>query len=452
VSITPLRFSGVSSFSADLEQILSRAVAIAELPIRQLQSDQARLLSKKQSLATINTQAESLQSAVKVLGELGSNRSLGATSSNTTRVSIQLNGAPATPNTYTITEIASVAKKASETSLTGFATADATAVDDDGQLELVLGGETFAIDLTDYGNTLDGLRDAINAAGVGVTATVLDTGTGATPHYLSITASATGATTLELRTTAGSAASNILTAANQGANAVFKLNGLDVSKADNVITDVIPGVTFTILDTTEEDETITLSLASSRSSLATALETYVTAYNSVVDQVNAQIGDQAGLLSGDTIVRQTQQALRDLSGYFSGGAVRSLADLGVEIDKSGVASFDSTQFYALPTSTIDAAFEFLGSSSTGFGALASRLDQITNPVTGLVRLQQDNYDAADSRLNTQIEDITRRIDTMRASLSLKLQQADALLSQLQGQQAQLTTILESLSRSQDDKS
>jgi len=42
------------------------------------------------------------------------------------------------------------------------------------------------------------VRDAINNLGVGVTATVLTTGTGANPNYLSVTSNTAGATTLQL--------------------------------------------------------------------------------------------------------------------------------------------------------------------------------------------------------------------------------------------------------------
>jgi flagellar hook-associated protein 2 len=443
MSITPLRFTGISNFSEDFQQILNRAVSIAQLPVKQLQSDQAVILSKKQALSALSSGIDGVADAIRALGTLGTNRSMTATSTNTTRVSVQLTGA-ATASSYTITDITSVAKKASETMLAGLANTNAAAVDADGQLELVVGGTTRTIDVS-AANTLEGLRDAINNSGAPVTATILNTGSGPTPYYLSLTAHTTGATTLQLRGTVGDAGSNLLSATNQGADAVFKLNGLAVTKADNLVTDVIPGVSFTILDKTGAGESVVLNLTSNRGSLATALQNLVTAYNEVATAVKGHVGDGAGALSGETILTQTLGALRRVTGYFAAsGAVRSLADLGIEIDKTGVMSFQSSKFYALPNATIEAAYSFLGSSTAGFGALASGLDTLSDPAIGAIRAQQNALDATDKRLSRQVAQISGRIEVMQASLAVRLQQADVLLGRLQGQQSQLESLWKSL--------
>jgi len=449
MSLTPLRFSGVSSFSQDFQQIVDRAVAIAQLPVRQLQNQQANLIGRKQALGGLRTAVENLESAVVALGGLGTTRGLSATSTNTTRVSVQLTGT-ATATTYTITDITSVAAKASETTAAGFADADASAVDADGQLELVLGGETFAIDLSGHGNNLEGLRQAIEESGAAVSAEILNTGSGATPYYLSITAQAAGETTLALRSEAGNAASNLLTSVNQGSDAVFKLNGIEIRKADNLVTDVIPGVAFTILDETEPGESVLLHLTSGRAELATRLEDYVEAYNAAVDVVRAQIGEKAGVLSGDAVVGQVQRALRQVTGYLGEGEVRSLVDLGVEIDKNGVMSFNATKFYSLPTTQIEAAYDLLGSASTGFGAGAAALDQLARSDGGFIQSQMDAIDATDRRMSQQVAEATARIERMQATLSAKLQQADALLSSLEGQQTRLSALLESLNANREE--
>jgi flagellar hook-associated protein 2 len=440
-AITPLRFSGISDFSQDFQQILNRTVQIAALPIQQLQSQQSNLIGKKQSLTALNTSLQSLTSALSDLGELGRTRSLSVSSSNANKVSVVNNGVSAA-STYTITEISSVAKAASETTSTGLATAGATAVDTDDSLELVLGSTTYALDLSTYGNNLNGLRDAINASGAAVTATVLNTGSN---YYLSISANSTGAQALQVRTAAGNAGSNLLSATNQGANAEFKLNGLDVEQSDNVISTVVPGLTFTILDETDVDESITLTASSSRGGTATALNGLVSAYNSARDKVRLQIGENAGLLSGDFAVGEVSRTLREIAGYRGpGSTVKSLADLGIELDKSGVMSFNSTKFYSLGTAAVEAAFTFLGSETTGFGALSRKLDQISNPITGFIRTQQNNYDASDTRIQKQVAAISARIERLQASMSQKLQQADALLATLKSQQNLLDASIKSV--------
>jgi len=439
----PLVFTGVSQFSSDLQTILSRAVSIASIPLRTLQNEQTTLLAKKQLMAGIRTTVEDVSSAVKALGTLGASRSISVLSSNANRVSVTNNGAT-TPAVHTITDITSVAKAASETSASGYATADTTSVDADSTLELVLGASTYTITLAAGQDNLNGLRDAINNLGAGVSATVLNTGTGGTPYYLSVTANSPGATTLQLRGTAGDGGTNILTSANQGANAVFKLNGLSVTKSDNIVTDVIPGVTFTIVSTTTAGESVTLSLASDRATLATALDTLTQNYNALREQVVKQVGKGAGPLAGDFIIRLVQEELRGLTTYRGTGSIKALADLGFELASDGKASFNSTKFYSLSSSDFSASFTFLGSTTTGFGALHSDFSTISDPVSGLIKTQQNQYDAADLRITNQIDALTKRIDFMRTSLSRQLQQADSLLAQLASQQNLISASLRSV--------
>jgi flagellar hook-associated protein 2 len=444
MSITPLRFTGISNFSNDFQAIVDRAVAIAALPIKQMQNQQSDLIIKKQSLSSLGTSLQSVGAAIRDLGQTASDRAITATSSNTTKVTVQMTGVAAA-TAYTITDIESVARQASESTLTGYADTDTTEVDADGILELVIGDETHEIDLTDYGNNLDGLKEAINDLGAGVRASIVNTGSETNPYYLSVTATSTGETTLQLRGAAGDELTNLVTAANQGANAKFKLNGLQIEKSDNAVTDVIEGLTFNILSTTEPDESVVLNLASNRGTLATKITAFVAAYNSAMAAANSHVGENAGLLSGDSIIGTVQRALRGVVNYReTSGGIKALTDLGIEIDKQGVMSFDTSKFYSLTNAKIDDAFTFFGSTSTGFGATYSQIDALSNPFSGSLQRQQSDYDRADSRLTRQIEIMAERVTQMQATLSARLQLADTLLAQLESQQKMLETNLKSI--------
>ena len=445
MGIAPLIFTGITDFSDDFQTIMNRAVAIANVPLLDLQNEQSDVLVKKQLLTDLRTEVADLGAAVLGLGKTGATKALSASSTNTARVTISLNGATQ-PGTYTVSDITSVAKAASETSTTGYATDDSDAVSTDGTMELVVGTDTYVVDVTGAGeNDLQGVRDAINALDAGVSAAILNTGTGGTPYYLSITSNATGATTLELRETAGEAGTNVLSATNQGADAVFKLNGLDVTKSDNVINDVVSGVTFTIQSKTDVAETVDLTLSTNRGDLATKLASLVTAYNDVKTQTDLQIGEAAGLLSGDYIVREVQQQLRELASYESAAStMNNLTDLGIEFDDLGVMTFDTDHFYSISDADIAKGFDFLGTETTGLGALSDNFEQISDPITGLIKTQQDQYDITDDRLTDQILILGERIDLMQTTLSAKLQQADVLVAQLEAQQTLLQGNIDSL--------
>ena len=448
-AVTPMSFTGVSQYATDFQNVLDRAVSIASIPLQLLENQQSDITSKQQSLTSLNSAVADLGQKVAALGTLASTQGLTASSSDSTKVSATATGAT-TPATYAITDISSVAEAASETSLTGYATSDSTAVSANGTMSLVVGGNSYAIDVS-KNNSLTGLRDAINAAGAGVTAAILTTGTGDNPNYLSISADATGATTLQLIDDPNGTANNILTAANQGSNAEFKLNGVDVVRSTNTVNDLAPGITFNILGTTTDStgtddsgETVNLTLSTDPSSLASALSDLVTSYNAVTSQTKAQTGTSGGLLTGDAMIRETQQAMRQLTGYEGTGDIKNLADLGIELDSSGQMSFNQNTFNALSDTQVAAAFQFLGSSTTGLGALASNFTQISDPVSGMIKTQEDQYTTTNQRLTDQISTLTDQINAMQTSLLQKLQSADALEAQLESQQTMLSSSIQAL--------
>src|SRR5206468_964847 len=113
---------------------------------------------------------------------------------------------------------------------------DTARVSRTGTLELNLGGVKTTIVLGAGNNNLTGLSEAINNLNLGVAASVLTTGTGTFPNYLTLSANQTGLTTLSLvDDPAPGSATNLLTAANQGANTVFQINGLNVNKPGAVV-------------------------------------------------------------------------------------------------------------------------------------------------------------------------------------------------------------------------
>jgi flagellar capping protein FliD len=178
----------------------------------------------------------------------------------------------------------------------------------------------------------------------------------------------------------------------------------------------------------------------------------VTKYNAVASQLNAQIGPAAGLLSGNSLIWGIQAALRGLVNYNGTGAIKSLSDMGIELDSTGKMSFNQTTtdptqhiaFDSLTSAQIAGAFSFLGSATTGFGLLANSLTQFSDPITGAIKAQQDQFDAADTRLTDQVARMTEQVNAMQTSLSGKLQAADAQLAQMQSQQQLLTSTLQGL--------
>jgi flagellar hook-associated protein 2 len=439
--IQPLVFTGISQYSQDFQAIMDRALQLGSLPLRQLQNQQADLQERKVLAGNLSAAVAELTSSISSLGTLGDNQALTAKSSNTAAVTATVTGA-SQATSYTVTDISSIARAASESSLTVYPDASATAVSTTGTVRLTVGSQHVDLTLAPGKNNLQGVRDAINAANAGATATILTTTAGA---YLSVASNNLGATTLTLTDDPTGANTNLLTSTNQGANTVFVLNGVPVSEPSTQINNVVPGLTLSITAKTTPGETIDITLQSDRSKLSSALQGIVSRYNSVATQVNAQIGPTAGLLSGNSIIRETRAAMTRLVNHrASSGSVLSFAELGISLSQTGQMSFDGSRINGLSDSQLQDAFEFVSSGVAGLANVKAAFSQLSSPTDGIIRAQINQFTAADQRISRQVTDMTTRLNLMQTTIQAQLQAADAALARLESQQNVLTASIESL--------
>ncbi|MEO8100099.1 MAG: flagellar filament capping protein FliD [Acidobacteriota bacterium] len=437
MSLSPLTFSGVSKFSQDFGTIMDRAVKIAQIPIQQMQNRDADILQQKSLLGGLSAGAAGLASSLRALGDTATGRALASSSSKPAVISVANSGATVAA-AYTIDSVTSIASAASERSVTGYTDSAATAVGSTGDFKLVVGGADYTFHLAN--NNLVGLRDKINTLGAGVTASILTTADG---NYLSVSASSSGETTLALYDDPAGANTNLITGTNQGTDLEFSLNGIPVHQSRNLVNSVIPGLTFTVLE--ESETAVQLSLSTDRSQLTSALSAFVANLNSLRGSVSAQVGPAAGLLSGNFVVRQLGSQLRNLASLRSSqGEINSLTDLGITFNNSGKAEFDPAKIGALTENGVSDAFTFLGDSSSGLSGFAKTFEQFSEPVAGLIKLEQQGLDRMDKSLQRQVEALNERIAVMQRGLSLKLQHADALLAQLESQQNTINASLQGL--------
>ncbi len=298
-----------------------------------------------------------------------------------------------------------------------------------------------------FANTLSGLRDYINLREptLGARATVINTSSDPNnPKFdLSLVSDATGTQTLTLLDSTG--AELLPNGGALGTNAVFSLNGgPTVTNSSNTITNLVPGLDLTIVGPTSPGTTATITVQKDRTAVQSALQDFVAKYNALVNKLGAQIGKNAGPLSGSSVVLQTSSALRNILGYgISSGSVRSLAALGVLSDDTGHLSLDQGTFNSLSDAQLPDAVSFLGSTTTGFaGNGYSLLTQISDPVSGSIQNEQSFFQASDKRLSDSIARAQDRVSLVQNSLTTQIAQADTLLAQLQSQQNLLTGLFQ----------
>lgn len=442
MGITPLAFTGLSKFSDDFQAIVNRTVAIANLPVQRLQSDQANLLSKKTAMGNLRSSVANLVSAVEHLGSIAGSRALSATTSSS-KVSVSVNGSPVSAN-YVISELTSLATEASATAKTGLSDKNVSQVAGGSHsLTLTVGASAQTITLDESSDNLQGVADAINAGSYGVRASIIDTGASSGQYFLALTATESGPAAISLRPSGGGEDTEILQQTSPGSYAEFKINGQPVNCTANSISSVVGGLAFTLNETTSEGETITIAAQPSRNTLSAAIRTFVKAYNGLRDAVDAHSGEQAGVLGGDRMVYEVQSRMRAVVGI-SGPEGGSLATIGLTLDAGGKMSFDDSVVSWMSDASLEGAFALLDSGSGALGSIAGDFEQLSDPLTGLMAYELASYDITDKRLAAQIETISARVSATQTTLFAQLQAADAMLARLESQRSMIEASLESL--------
>lgn len=441
----PQTFSGVSKYSADMQSILVRTQQIAQIPVTALQNDQTTLKSEVTALTTLQTGVDALATAVTALGALASSGALTA-SSNNTNVTVSVSGAGATAGTYTIGKITSLAAVSTATMTDPIANPASTAVAPAGNNTLYLkaGGVAVPIVLTAATNNLNGLRDAINGANAGVTASILTTSLGS---YLTMSASVAGATTITLNTAADNSGTEAMTMNTTGSLARFEVNGKAATSTTNQVSSVIPGVIFSLKGLTAAGETATVSVSGTSAAVATALQTMATAYNALSTSISTLSAQGTGVLAGNQVIRSIQSLMRGLAfqqGSGTTGGINSTMDIGISLDKQGVMTVNSSTLSVMSAGQLSNVLSFIGDGTKGLSSLAGGLSNYSDIKNGVLHQSIAQDQASEQRLQDQIDNMNIRIQVAQKTQMAKLQKADAMLALLGNQQSMLTSTLQSL--------
>ncbi|RUQ28762.1 MAG: flagellar hook protein [Candidatus Competibacteraceae bacterium] len=396
--------SGLAS-GLDINSILTKLMDAERAPTtKRLDNQEAQIQAKLTGIGTFKGAVSDFRAAVAGISSATKFQNLSATVSNGDLFSASATSA-AQAGSYDI----KVTKLAQAQKLATAKDANFTAISDvlgsgtlTFQFGTLAGGEftanpakttkTVTIDPTN--NTLAGVRDAINKADVGVSATLIKDGD---QYRLSISATDAGAAnSLKIGVTDtdgnstdqtglsmlaynptladGVAGKNMVqTVAAQ--NAELTVDGLDITSASNSVVGVVPGVTLTLKSTS--DTATTLNVAQDNSTATKAVEAFVAGYNKLMEThksltfFNAQTG-QGGALIGNASVRSITSQIRNaLTSAITGttGTMRSLADAGISLQRDGTLKLDGGK--------LDTA---LKADPQAVAGLFSRVTRTTDPL------------------------------------------------------------------------
>ena len=273
------------------------------------------------------------------------------------------------------------------------------------------GTKTVTIDSSN--NSLQGIADAINAANIGVTASIVNDGS-STPYRLELTSSTGASHSMEIAVSGDTTLYNLLNynptqAAGSGQNmtqtaagqdAALTVNGLSITSPTNTVSSAISGVTLNLLKT----GTSSLSVTNDASSVATAVQSFVTAYNTLHGTLSPLTAydsttQQGGPLLGDYTAMSVQTQLSGIlvstvPGLSGNSSITTLGQLGISLNKDGTLSLNNA--------TLQSAISSNLSDIAGmFASVGKTTDSLVNYVSSTSNTQPGSYAVDVSQLATQ---------------------------------------------------
>ena len=425
-------FMGTSTYSQDLQNVISREVAIASLPITQLQNNVSQLTSQSSELQALSSKFSALQSAISNLSTVAG-QMLSVTSSDSSAVQATLgSGVLAGSYSIAVTNLGSYSNALSlDTGLPTVTDPGSQSISASGSYTLSV-GTAGPITIQPSGSSLNDLVQAINATDAGVHATVVNVGSGTPDYRLSLQSDQLGDVTMQLN---DGHQDLLARTGDAGQPAQYTINGKSIQSGSRSVT-LAPGLTVNLTGTTA-GVPATITVAPNNTAAGNALSSFATAYNAAVDEINHNRGQAGGALAGQSIVSTLANSLHSLSSYASGsGAISSLTALGLTFDgTTGHLSFDAATFDAATSGQLDALTQFLGApGSGGFLQMATNtLSGIEDSTSGSLTLAISATLSGISNVNQQISDKQDQITLLQENLTQQMAAADALIASLQQQ-------------------
>jgi flagellar hook-associated protein 2 len=297
---------------------------------------------------------------------------------------------------------------------------------------ITIGSTTITIDGSE---SLSELATQINREGIGVTAQVVSGVSGSKLSIVSDTSGSSGAFTVSgnLSDASGSIS---LSQSQAPQNAVFTVDGVTLTSSSNTVTNAIQGVTFQLEAAPTPPETIQVQITNDTTSVASAIFSFVSNYNTIMEAIDEQEGtDSSGNampLFGNTALAQIQEQLESSMTFFSAsGSIQGLSDLGITLNNNGTLSLNVDTLSSAINNNYSGIVSFFQDAGNFGSDLSSTLNNfdISNP-NGLLTLTLGQLSSEESTVKSKISSEDAFISKQKATLTAELDQANTTLQEI----------------------
>ena len=425
-------------------------------------AQQTDVTSKVSALGTLKSALATFQSSLSVFSGTGKNsafNALSATSSDNTVFTATAN-AGAAVGTYQV-QVQSLAQ--SQQLISNVFPNGTTSSVGTGILNLSLGGQSFSVNIDNSNNTLAGIRDAINSAAgnPGISAALVH-GTGNNVQLV-LTSSQTGVkNTITINSSGGDGGLSALnyssgntanfTEQQAAQDATISIAGVTHTSSSNVVSDALDGVTLN-LATAKPNTNITLTVSNDSTHVTSLLQSFVTAYNTMIQQITP-LGSYdastktAGPMLGDSLLTGIQNQLFHAMGDTvsnAGNVYNSLASLGIATNADGTLSLDTNVLNSALNTNFQNVVSVMGSSGGVVDRLNSMLDTALSSA-GIIQTRSNNLTTQQTNIDNENAAITARTAVVQQRYMTQFNAMDTLLAQMQNTSSFLTQQFNALNK------
>lgn len=330
------------------------------------------------------------------------------------------------------------------------------------------GGSSFNLSLSVNGasastiavttDTPAGIVSAINAADLGVQAQLLNTGDNG---YLIVLSGETGADNSFTLSASGGSMSMDVNDLQVAADASFSINGLDLTRSSNTVSDALDGVTLNLLSATSGAARVTL--ARDGTDLKTKVEALVSAYNDFSDTLDvlgnrdSEVETYGGALAGDSFLSTLRSQVRAMitdDSDTAGTTIKSFRDIGVSFDRYGQMTFDTDTFdeaidgnydevLTMMTADTEAQSVYSVAPAGAAGAAYKALDEMLRS-SGTIATRTTNAKADVTRNEKRMTELEDRMSRLLERYIEQFSVMDALVGTLNKTREGLTSTFEGM--------
>lgn len=441
-----ISFGGLSSGLPP--NIVEQLIEAEKIPIKSVEARKAKTENKLKLVQDLESKISAIQGTI---GQLASNRGftdIQLVSGDPNVIQGTVDPEQSVNGNWNI-EVLELPQKAAAVT-NGFADRDQTEIGigyfrfetPDGPKDVYINGNS---------TTLDGAARAINAANIGVKASVInDRKTPDYPFKLMLSGEGLGDENRISYPTLYFLDGDqdiYFDTTREAKNGLIKVDGIEFEITDTTVKDVIPGVNLELKQASPGRQ-VNVTVKENQEVVAGKVKEFVTAVNAVLGFIQQQNNmdkqtDTSQTLGGDGLLRSVEQRFRSLmqSPQYGGSEqITRIGQLGITFNRNGLLEFDEKKFNSTLSQNPAAVQKFFAGDgySTGFiVSLRREISGLLNTAFGAVANRKRGLQQKVEQDNKNIDNKTRALIKKEETLRNKFARLEETMSRLKAQGAGL---------------